>query len=211
MASHSKENSAIIKAAVIGGIFTIVAACIGGMFLFLTTLVTNGFVAPDPTVATSNQQDNPSITNEPTTSPIVPTTQPAASSGNVDGGDVVVGPRIQVGPYWGYRTELGTQTLMLNILTLGTDCIDSIEIIVDGQHLVATEINNSNDAHYINETLSFEGSTGVSCNYLISDGDLVIPSDYFSVPTATYGVNLPPQAPSEWCYQGSDKTWRQCN
>lgn len=118
-------------------------------------------------------------------------------------------PKIQVGPYWGWRNELGTETLMLNILSQG-ECISSVDIIVDGQPYVANLITNPNDPHYRKETFSFEGSPGTSCNYLINSNKAILPSRYFSVTSATYGINLPHQPPYKWCYQTSDKTWYPC-
>jgi hypothetical protein len=48
------ESSAYMKAAVIGGIFAVIAACVGGVFLILNTLVNNGFIVIGPSVQTGN-------------------------------------------------------------------------------------------------------------------------------------------------------------
>lgn len=115
----------------------------------------------------------------------------------------------QVGPFWGWRNELGTETLMLNILSQG-ECISSVDMVVDGQTYTASLISSPADPHYRKENLAFEGGTGTSCNYLIGNNKAVRPSQYFSVPSATYGINLPPQQPYEWCFQTNDKTWYPC-
>ncbi|MBN8656607.1 MAG: hypothetical protein J0M11_12795 [Anaerolineae bacterium] len=115
----------------------------------------------------------------------------------------------QTGPYWGWRNEFGTETLMLNILSTG-ECIQSIQIFIDGQSYNAFVISDTNDPHYQNKSMSFEGSTGSSCNYLINSNTPIRPSQYFSVPTTTYGINLPSEKPYEWCYQSTDKTWYPC-
>ena len=118
---------------------------------------------------------------------------------------------IQVGPYWGYRSDLGESSLMLNILSTGTTCIDEVEIIIDGQQWIAMVIDDPNDLNYIEDSLPFENSTGMSCNYLIGNEAIRI-SQKFSVPITTYGINLPARPPDydKWCYQAIDKTWIPC-
>lgn len=77
-----KESAGHVKAAIIGGIFAIIAACIAGGFLILNTMVENGviiFGASNPsnpnlqtTMTASPNEDqpiNPSITDFPNVAP----------------------------------------------------------------------------------------------------------------------------------------------
>lgn len=55
----SREGSGHVKAAIIGGIFTVIAACIGGAFLITNTLVANGFIIIGPSVQAGNPNAQP--------------------------------------------------------------------------------------------------------------------------------------------------------
>lgn len=144
----------------------------------------------------------PTVTFWPTNTPVPPTWTPASNTTSY--------PVMQVGPYWGWRDELGEYTLMLNILSVGTTCIDYVEIIIDGQSMIARAITDPNDSHDEKRPEDFEGTAGISCNYLIGNG-VIRPLQFFSVPVATYRENFPPDSPFQWCYQDSDKTWYPCN
>jgi len=72
---NDKEGSGHVRAAVIGGLFAVLAACIGGIFLLLNTMVDNGVIvfgmsnpsAPETaTVTTSQSQENILPTSRPT-------------------------------------------------------------------------------------------------------------------------------------------------
>ncbi|MBL8091781.1 MAG: hypothetical protein JNJ43_15700 [Anaerolineales bacterium] len=115
----------------------------------------------------------------------------------------------QVGPYWSWSDKFSSMTLMLNVLWVG-DCASNIDVIVDDETFSASMITDINSPLYLNQKMPFEGVTGSSCNYLVSSEKALQPSRYFSVPLATYGVNLPNKPPYEWCYQASDKTWYPC-
>lgn len=64
---NGKEGSGHVKAALIGGIFALLAACVGGIFLLLNTMVENGVIV----VGISNPNKPPTatvfVTQEPTT------------------------------------------------------------------------------------------------------------------------------------------------
>lgn len=76
---NDKEGSGHIKAAVIGGIFALLAACIGGGFLILNTMVDNGvifFGASNPReepVAEVSSPTNTSLPNPANTSVVIAT------------------------------------------------------------------------------------------------------------------------------------------
>ena len=58
---NDKEDSGHVKAALIGGIFALLAACVGGFFLIINTMVNNGvivFGASNP----SNKNSQPTAT-----------------------------------------------------------------------------------------------------------------------------------------------------
>jgi len=82
---NDKEGSGHVKAAVIGGIFALLAACVGGAFLLLNTMVNNGvivFGASNPSVpptATASQYQEPT-SNSPSIQPT--TAQVSTQSSN---------------------------------------------------------------------------------------------------------------------------------
>jgi len=64
------NSSPQIKAAVIGGIFAIIAACVGGIFLILNTLVDNGFVVIGPSIQAGNPEVPATMTSRPAIQPV---------------------------------------------------------------------------------------------------------------------------------------------
>lgn len=66
MSQQDKENPSTVKAAIIGGIFAVIAACIGGIFLILNSFINNGFIFAGA--------GNPN--SYPTTAPVSTETQP---------------------------------------------------------------------------------------------------------------------------------------
>jgi hypothetical protein len=79
---NDKEGSGHVKAAIIGGVFALLAACVGGVFLLLNTMVNNGVIVfgasnpsnpNSPATATASQYQAPS-SNQPTS--VAPKIQP---------------------------------------------------------------------------------------------------------------------------------------
>lgn len=60
----SQETSGHVKAAIIGGVFVVIAACIGGVFLIINTLVANGFIILGPSVQAGNPNPQPTATSK---------------------------------------------------------------------------------------------------------------------------------------------------
>jgi len=191
---NDKEGSGHTKAAVIAGVFAIIAACITGLFLILNTMVDNGIIVLEATtqptqavlpLPTNTIQpvvrftDAPIIQLQPTQRIIsTPVLQPQTINGF---------PVIQVGPYWGWNERFNAMTLMLNIVWAG-DCLDNVDVIVDDEAFSAGMITDTNSLLYSNQKIPFEGTTGTTCNYLISATKALRPSRYFSVPSTTYCV-----------------------
>ena len=82
-----KEGSGHVKAAMIGGVFALLAACVGGFFLILNTMINNGVIVfgmsnpSTPPTATASQYQEPVIAPTQSESSIAqPTTilQPTA-------------------------------------------------------------------------------------------------------------------------------------
>lgn len=143
-------------------------------------------------------------TNHLGVQPAQPLVEMPSLSPDTDNTDI----EIQVGPYWGWRNEFNAETLMLNILTNG-QCLENIVVIVDDENLIASRIVDRGDLHFQEDTITFAGTAGMSCNYTVGT-NVVRPKRYFSVPGTTYGVNLPPKTPYEWCYQSPINSWSQC-
>lgn len=57
-----QETSGYVKAAIIGGIFAVIASCIGGAFLIINTLIANGFIISGPSVQAGNPNAQPTAT-----------------------------------------------------------------------------------------------------------------------------------------------------
>lgn len=95
---NDKESAGHVKAAIIGGIFALLAACIGGSFLILNTLVNNGVIfvgisnpnaqtatpAPSP-VSSSNQPtvENISQVQATNTPPVLPSPNPVLPQSSI--------------------------------------------------------------------------------------------------------------------------------
>jgi hypothetical protein len=75
---NDKDGSPHIRAAVIAGIFAVVAACIGGVFLVIVAFINNGFIF----AGAGNQ--NPYPTTAPISTQII--SIPTQSSSNENGG-----------------------------------------------------------------------------------------------------------------------------
>ncbi len=201
-----------ITAALIGCCGTIIAPAIEKIPFPITSTFTT---MPIPTTNTEALFPTSTATTEalpPTStattqknSPTIAFTEEALSDSPESSNKAVT----QVGPFWAYDNKLGERTLMLNILW-NSDCKNEVEIIIDDQSLVAQMVNDPKDPLYLQKDMSFEGVIGTTCNYRISKTKVVHPSRFFSVPSATYGMNLPPQEPYEWCYQAIEKTWHPC-
>jgi len=72
---NDKEGSGRDRAAIIGGVFTLLAACVGGVFLILNTMVDNGVIVFGAS--------NPSNSNSQATTTPIPLVTPQ-SSGTVN-------------------------------------------------------------------------------------------------------------------------------
>ena len=199
MSQSQSKDKTIIIAAIITGVFGCIAAIIGLGSPVVKNLA-DRYIPPSTPISTntllSETQANPTETTS-----LLP--QIKATPLNNDF------PVIQVGPYWSWSDKFSSMTLMLNVLWVG-DCASSIEIVADDETFSASMITDANSPFYLHQETPFEGTTGTSCNYLVSSSKVLKPSRYFSVPSATYGVNLPNKPPYEWCYQASDKTWYPC-
>lgn len=197
------QNPSCAYIGLMSSIFGLAGLVLGavGASLLLNTIVAPTPVqqrnVPDVSITAPTSTPPPIPTNTPVTV-IQPTAIPTQPPSNQSSSSY---PIIQVGPYWG-----NGQNLMLNILSTG-DCIDSLEIIIDGQSMLANKITDQNHPHYRQDNLPFEQTTGTSCNYLINGDSPIQPTQYFSIPATTYGIDLQAQ----WCYQASNKTWYPCS
>jgi hypothetical protein len=93
---NDKEGSGHVKAAIIGGVFAVIAACIGGSFLILNTMVNNGVIVfgasnpssqnTQPTNTAPVNQEPTAISSNPTSIPVVEaTTIPTETAVKYDG------------------------------------------------------------------------------------------------------------------------------
>lgn len=84
----NKESSVIIRAAIIGGVFAVIAACVAGVFPILNTFI-------DKTLGTGNANPVPTTLSGPTnTRTVVPTT--ASFSTPTDSGATIVSTQTPV-------------------------------------------------------------------------------------------------------------------
>ncbi len=103
---NDKEGSGHVKAAVIGGLFAVLAACVGGIFLLLNTMVDNGVIVfgmSNPSVLetpTANESinissgtQNVSIAQPPaaTSLSLLPTSTPLPPAPNLPEGYISIG------------------------------------------------------------------------------------------------------------------------
>jgi hypothetical protein len=81
---NDKEGLRRDRAAIIGGIFAVLAACVGGVFLLLNTMIDNGVIFvgisnpnSQPTATASQFQEPTTVSSNPN---VAPTNQPASIS-----------------------------------------------------------------------------------------------------------------------------------
>jgi len=170
-----------------------------------TALPTN---TPSP-LPTFTAMPLPTDTPQPTYTPVPsePTAVPAPPTETAIPPQSTTNVANQVGPFLQWRQNLGAETVMLNIVSIGHGCLGPVTVIVDGRTLEAVAVTDRNDPLFREEWYSdYYGVGGTSCNYLISGGqEIISPEKSLSVPITTKGLGF-----SKWCVSPSGKEWLPC-
>lgn len=163
-----KETSGHVKAAIIGGVFALLAAIIGGIFLILNTMVDKGTIGIVPSTASTTS------TVVSSNSPITSATQPTANISSVlydDFNDPAYDGKYN-SALWSVRGKTGTT----QIYQQGGMLIVSDTANMDGEGVMLIDLKNWKESSFS----FFQAKVMLSSEHEGNDGAITLDAQSYS-------------------------------